>query len=275
MRLHLPRLSSLGRSVAPWHPATAWALSISAATFVTASLAHGIGGGFRGAVAVFLAWAITRELAPKRFWASAIAPFLGIAFAIPGDSNLLACVGVLLAARIAARSVGDAPTAFDCLTLVPIAAWLASRPVGLPVALVLAAIVFVQDHRTRLRITGVAMLAAALVVGSVEGTLTLRTAFDDHALPAQVLMAASAAGAAILLAWPLPDRLRVRDDRRRGPLRGARIRVARVAVIAAVAAGVAWVGTSAMFELSSASAALVAAALGGAGARATAEPNAD
>ena len=266
--MQLPRLSSLGRSIAPWHPAAAWALATSFAVFVSASFAHGLSGGFRGAVAVFLAWAITRELAPRRFVASMLAPFAGVAFAIPGDTDLLSCVGVLLAARVASRSVGDPPTLLDCIALVPIAAWLATRPVGLPVALVLAAVVFIQDHERRLRLTGALMLVVVLLVGSTEGTLTVRGAWEDPSLAAQVLMASAAAAALVLLAWPLPRRLQVRDDRRRGPLLGARIRVARIVTVAAVGAAIAWVGTSGVFELSSASAALLAAALGGAGARA-------
>jgi hypothetical protein len=268
------RISSLYRTIVPWHPATAWALSTSFAVFVSASLAHGISGGFRGGVAVFLAWAITRELAPKRGIASLLAPFAGVAFAIPGDTDLLSCVGVLLAARIASRSVGDAPTPLDCLALIPMAGWLASRPEGLPVALVLAAVVFVQDHERRLRLTGALMLVAVLVVGSTEGTLTVRGGWEGPALAAQALMALAAASAVLLLVWPLPRRLRARDDRRRGHLLGARIRIARVATIASVAAAIAWVGTSGVFELSSASAAIVAAALGGAGARAARAPDA-
>ena len=270
--MRLPRLSSLGRSVLPWHPATAWALATSAVVFVGAGFAHGIAGGFRGAVAVFLAWAITRELAPKRFWASALAPFAGVAFAIPGDTDLLACVGVLLAARVASRTVGDPPTTFDCVLLLGIAGWLATRPIGVPVALVLAAIVFVQDHRTRLRVTGIAMLVVTIVVGSTEGTLTLRPEWADHAAPAQVVLALALVGSLVALAWPLPRRLRVRDDRRRGQLHGARIRVARVVVVASVLAGIAWTGSSGAFELASASAALVAVGLGGPGARAERPP---
>ena len=108
---------------------------------------------------------------------------------------------------------------------------------------------------------------AALVVGSTEGTLTVRPGWDDHALAAQVLLAIAAASALVLVAWPLPGRLRARDDRRTGPLHGTRIRIARIAAAAAVVAAVGWVGTSAVFELSSASAALAAAALGGPGAR--------
>lgn len=263
-----PRVSSLYRTIVPRHPATAWALSTSFAVFVSASLAHGISGGFRGGVAAFLAWAITRELAPKRAVASMLAPFAAVAFAIPGDTDLLACTGVLLGARVASRSVGDPPTLLDCIALVPIVAWLASRPAGLPVALVLAAIVFVQDHERRLRLTGLVLLVTAILVGSTEGTLTVRTAWEDPSLPAQVLLALATAAALVLLVWPLPRRLRVRDDRRRGQLYGARVRTARVVTVASVAAAIAWVGTSGAFELSSASAALVVAALGGAGARA-------
>ena len=267
-----PRISALYRAVVPWQPATAWALSTSFAVFVSASFVHGISGGFRGGVAVFLAWAIMRELAPRRFVASMLAPFAAVAFAIPSDTDLLACVGVLLAARVASRSVGDRPTLIDCIALVPIAAWLATRPVGLPVALVLAAIVFVQDHDRRTRLAGAVMLVAILVVGSTEGTLTVRGGWEDPALLAQVLMLTAAAASVILLAWPLPRRLRMRDDRKRGPLHGARIRTARVAVVAAVAAAIGWVGTSAVFELSAATAALLAAGFGGAGARAERQP---
>lgn len=266
------RISSLHRSVVPWHPATAWALSTSFAVFVSASFAHGISGGFRGGVAVFLAWAITRELAPKRAVASLLAPIAGVAFAIPGDTDLLSCVGVLLAARVAGRSAGDPPTPIDCIALVPIAGWLATRPEGLPVALVLAAIVFVQDHDRRLRLTGALMLVVVLVVGSTEGTLTVRGGWDDPAFGAQVLMALAAACALVLLVWPLPRRLRVKDDRRRGFLHGARIRTARVVVVASIVASIAWVGSDAVLALSSGSAALIAAGLGGAGARPAREP---
>ncbi|MCW2927321.1 MAG: hypothetical protein JWM86_1289 [Thermoleophilia bacterium] len=273
--MRVRRISSLYRSIVPWNPATGWALSTSCSVFVSASFAHGVTAGFRGAVAVFLAWAITRELAPKRGIASMLAPFAGVAFAIPGDTDLLACVGVLLAARVASRSIGDPPTPIDRIALVPIAGWLATRPVGLPVALILAAVVFVQDHDRRLRFTGALMLVAALAVGSTEGTLTARGGWEDPALAAQALMALAAGCAIVLLAWPLPRLLRTRDDRRRGPLHGARIRVARVVTIAAVAAAVVWVGTSGVFELSSASAAIVAAALGGAGARAARTPDTD
>lgn len=266
------RFTSLARSVAPWHPAVGWAWLASSIVFVTAGISHGLDSGFRGAVAVFLGWAIARELAPKRAITSLLAPFAVVAFAIPGETDLLACFGVLLATRVALRPAGRPPTVPDAAVLVGLAAVLAMRPVGLPVALVLAAISFVDAPPRRMRLVGLAALAAAIGVGIVEGTLTTRPEWGDPALGAQVLLALLVAAAAVVLAWPLPRRLRATDDRSQGePLRGPRLRVTRIVTVAAVAAAVAWVGSDAPFALSSASGALVAAALGGAGVRPASE----
>jgi hypothetical protein len=231
--------------------------------FVSTWVAHGLHAGMRGGLVAFVAWAIVRELAPKRALASLLAPFAAVAFAIPADSDVLACAGVLMATRIAARTVGDPPTLLDCAAMVGMTAWLATRPEALPVALVLAAVLFADGPPLRLRLAGIAALAAALVVGSVEGTLTLRPEWNDLAMQAQVLIAFTAAATIWLLLARVPARLRARDDRRRGPLRGPRIRCARIVALAAVLASVAWVGSDGVFTLSAASAALLAAGLGG------------
>lgn len=239
-------------------------LFAASATVIATALAHGVGSGVRGGIVVFLAWAITRELAPKRAIASLLAPFAAIAFAIPGDADLLACWGVLMAARLAARTVGDPPTLLDCALLLPFAGWVAMRPAGLPVALVLAAIIFSDSRRARARVTGLGALAVVLAVGATEGTLTPHPGWDDPATLAQVLLASAAAATTWLLVAPLPRRLRARDDRGRGQLRGVRIRTARIATLACVGAAIAWVGVDGAFELAAASAALLAAGLGGA-----------
>lgn len=261
------RLTSLYRSVAPWHMAALWMWTAFVIVGVSTSFSHGLHSGVRGALAVLIAWAITRELAPRRGVASFLAPFTAVAFAIPADTDLLACVAVLLAARIATRSVGDPPTVIDGVLMVLFAAWAATRLAGLPAAIVLAAILFDQAPPRRLRFAGAAALAVALLVGAVEGTLTLRFGWHHARLPKELLVGLAAFAGLLLVLKPLPRFLRVRDDRRRGHLHGGRVRAGRIAVVAAVAAAVAWMGIDGAFALSSASAALVAAAFGGIGQR--------
>jgi hypothetical protein len=261
------RLTSLMRSLAPWHAAALWMWTTFVIVGISTAISHGLHSGVRGALAVLLAWAITRELSPRRAVASFLAPFLAVAFAIPADTDLLACVAVLLAARIATRSVGDPPTLLDGLFLVPFAAWAATRVAGFPVAIVLAAVIYSAAPPRRLRAVGGMALVAALVVGSLEGTLTFRFEWHDPRLAKQLLVALAAFAGLLLVAKPLPTNLRLRDDRRRGQLQGARIRAGRITVVAAVAAAIAWMGIDGAFELSSASAALVAAAFGGIGQR--------
>ncbi|MCW2972772.1 MAG: hypothetical protein JWN72_1045, partial [Thermoleophilia bacterium] len=196
---------------------------------------HGFDHGVRGFLVVLLAWAITRELAPRRFWPSALAPLLAIPFAIPSDTDVLSCACVLLVARVASRSVGDAPTLLDGFVLGGAAAWAATRLPGLPVAVVLAAVTFSAAPPRRLRVFGVLALVAAVAIGSVEGTTTFRPGWDDPNAGRLVLLAATGLAALVLLVTRLPARLRVRDDRRRGPLHGSRVRAARIAVVACVA----------------------------------------
>lgn len=260
------RVTSLYRSPAPWHPAALWAWIAAAIVLVTAWPAHGFDSALRGAIAAFLAWAIVRELAPGRWCASLLAPVAAVAFAIPAGTDLLACFGVLVAARVALRSVGAPPTWFDCGVLIILSGLLATRPAGLPVAVVVAAILWVDSPPRRSRVAGLVALVTALVVGATEGTLTMRPGWDDPSIGAQVLLALLAAAIVVLTFWPLPSQLSTRCDRRRaGQMSGVRLRSARIVVAVCVIAALAWTGADGVFALSAAAAALVAAALGGRG----------
>lgn len=254
--------SALYRSIAPWHPAVAWVWFASIAVGSATAIAHGAGSGVRGALAVFLCWAIVRELAPRRALPALLAPVAAVAFAIPGDTDLLACWCVLVAARVAAGTARATPTLLDLALLVPFAAFASTRPAGLPAAVVLSAVVFAVSHRPRFRVAGVGMLLASIGVGAVEGTLTARPGWDDPGSPAQVLLALAVAATAWLLAAPLPARLRARSDRGREHLRGQRVRAARAAVVASLLAAVGWTGLDGAFALSAAAGALLAAAAG-------------
>ena len=269
----LGRLSGLWRSVAPWYPAVAWIWFACAVVFVSTSIAHGIEGGTRGTIAVFLAWAIVREIAPRRFLPAALAPVAAVAFAIPVHTSIPACVAVLIAARVASRSTGIAPTWLDAAGVLALVAWCATQPAALPAALVLAAVTVATGRRSRLlRIVGAGGLVGALVIGSVEGTLVVHGGWDDHATAAVTIMGLAAVGAVWILLVPLPARLRARTDRTDESLYGTDVRTARFAVVGSVIATIVWTGTDGAFLLSSASAAILATALGGARVRAARRP---
>ena len=200
-------------------------------------------------------------------------PLIAVPFAIPAETNVLACVVVLMAARLAARTVGDPPTLLDSVLLIGMAAWAATRDAGLPAALVLAAVMFVDTPRLRARISGAIALVAVLVIGALEGTLTMHPGWDDPVRAEQVLLIVLAIGAVRLVVTALPARVRVRDDRRRAWLVGTRIRSARVATVAAVLAAIAWTGIDGAFALSSVSAAILVVGLGGVKLRARRGPD--
>lgn len=254
-------MTSLARLLAPWHPAVAWALAAAAAVGIATAVSHGAHSGVRGALIVVLTWATVRELAPRRALPALLAPVAAVAYAIPERVDLLASLCVLLAARVASRSTGRSLTGVDCGVLVVLAGWAAARPAGLPAALVLAGVVFSSDGRARNRSTGALVLVAALVVGSTEGTITIRADWAGSGTFGLALLVVAAIGSALLVATRLPARLRARDDRRREPLRGPRVHAARVAAVASVAAAALWVGRAGVFELGAVTAAVAVCGL--------------
>ena len=262
------RLSGLYRSIVPWHGATAWALVSSSIVFLSTWYSHGFNSGVRGGIAVFIAWAIVRELAPRRFWPSLLAPFATTPFAIPADTDLLACVGVLFAVRISARTTGSAITTLDSMVLAIVVWLMVVHAPGLPIALVLSAAVFAARPRgIRMRLTGIVLLAAALVTGVLEGTVTPRPELIELNEAKVVLSVLCAVAAVWLCVAPLPRRLSVRDDRDARHLRGSALRAGRVVAVCCLLAVLVWCGSPAPFLLSSLSGALVASAIGGARAR--------
>lgn len=257
------RLTSLYRSPLPTSFAASWAWFATIVVFLSTWHSHGLDSGIRGAAAVFFAWALVRELAPMRPLPSLFVPLLAIAFAIPEHTDILACGAAVVMARVASRTVGASLTWLDYVVLVPFAAWAATHIVGLPVALVLAAVIFVEESGWRSRVFGIVTLVAVIVVGSVEGTLTMRGGWDESSDGKIGLMLILAVAAFRLVITRLPVRVRVRDDRKRDWLRGANVRVARIAIVAALGAAIAWDGTDALFHLSALSAAVIAVGLGG------------
>lgn len=127
--------------------------------------------GFRVAVAVFLGWAIARELDPDHPWSAAVAgPLagLGVAMAVP---ELGAAAGFLIATRIVARSTGMSAHRWELVGLVGFVGYLAASREAWPAALALVWALWIDGghpHAThppsRVAAAGAAIVAAVVVV---------------------------------------------------------------------------------------------------------------
>lgn len=87
---------------------------------------------FRIAAAVFLAWAIGREVDPDDTGSAGVATLIVVPFTILGPPSLAASVASLFAARIAVRTTGISPHVIDGIALTAGAAYLAARPEAWP-----------------------------------------------------------------------------------------------------------------------------------------------
>jgi len=138
------RFTGLGRSVDPSFPTNGAILLLASLALVVGTLLSVRGdsgwlyGGLLGvnaAVTVFLAWALTRELAPDDEVASFVAAVLaGVTWFALGRQSLLIAAVLLVALRLVNRSTGKATEPIDELLVLPLfafAAWAVSWPLGL------------------------------------------------------------------------------------------------------------------------------------------------
>jgi len=138
------RFTGLGRSVDPSFPTNGAILLLASLALVVGTLLSVRGdsgwlyGGLLGvnaAVTVFLAWALTRELAPDDEVASFVAAVLaGVTWFALGRQSLLIAAVLLVALRLVNRSTGKATEPVDELLVLPLfafAAWAVSWPLGL------------------------------------------------------------------------------------------------------------------------------------------------
>lgn len=177
----------------------ALALEIDRSGSFTEALRPAVNAG----VTVFLAWAIAREVDPDEARTANLAAVLAIgARLVAGPGNLAALVMLLLAARIALRSTGVAPTLLDCFVFLPAAAFFAGRTVtGWMAALVLAYAI-ARDHRLPEPATSRSLVAAFVVSATASAGVILAGAFGSGwsapgAWPLGLLAAGFIAGLAL------------------------------------------------------------------------------
>lgn len=138
------RFTGIGRPVDPSFPTNGAILLLASLGLVVGTLLsmRGDSGwldgallGCNAAITVFLAWALTRELAPDdevgAFVAAALA---SVAWFVLGSQSLLIPMVLLVALRLVNRSTGKATEPIDALLVPPLfafAAWAVSWPLGL------------------------------------------------------------------------------------------------------------------------------------------------
>ncbi|PJF39382.1 MAG: hypothetical protein CUN55_14500 [Phototrophicales bacterium] len=168
------QFTSLARPIDPKTPSNLIAVLTASIVFIGAAILQlsdgeavlaSLSNAFLGAVTVFVAWVIAREIDPDHqgssLWTLAIAIVI---YALLGESALFSVVGLVIASRFLNRSVGPPPKIGDAIALIGI--------VGLAVGIhghwVLGVLIFValmfentlpmSDRKSYLYAIGVALV---------------------------------------------------------------------------------------------------------------------
>lgn len=171
------RLTSLQRVVDPRYPSNRLALAgaVLAAAVAAVALLLGADLGFGplgAAMAVFLSWAIARELDPDHPASAAFAmPAAFVLLLAAGEASLLVSAAVLLATRITAGTVGTDLRPLDVLVLIGLSGLLGSQSIGVVgLALIVAALFITDRSAVRSAAIAVAAVAAFAAVAVASGS---------------------------------------------------------------------------------------------------------
>jgi len=215
-------------------------------------LAAGVWAGL-AALALFLAWALARELDPDAELAAFLAAGLMLPLLVLAGlgwlplPDIAALFAVLLAVRVLNRTTGIAATPLDGIAVLGLGLWLALD--GLPVYLAAAALALVLDgllpplNNRRLLVAAAAVAAAVSVVlifGQEPPSLQLAP------LPIVAALAIAALFAASLHAAGRVDAV---GDETGEPLSPLRVRAGQMLALAVGLAAVVWTGAAGLVAL--------------------------
>ena len=217
-------------------------------------------GAAAGAVAVFLGWAVGRELDPDTTGVAELALVLSFACALVAVPSALATGLALLALRMVAGTVGAPLSRFDVPVVLGVAALCMVDPVGWIVALAFAAWLWAAPEVGPLRRIGLVAfgvgIAAGLALAAWRGTLGFR---DVEVTTTAYGLAAAGGLAMVLAARPLP--VRSPTDVGDAVVDTGRVRLARVAAGSFVMWAAVVGGVDGFWSIGPVFAALVAAAV--------------
>ena len=216
------------------------------------------GWSFRMALAVFLGWAIGRELDPDDTGSAALASLIVIPLTVLGSPSLWSVVAVLLAVRIAVRTTGISPHVIDGIALVAGAAYLGARAGTWPALATLIVAVGTDRYASPPGPPRTIWFGAAMTVTAIGAALWLADPppWTEPTIAEWVLLGLATAGGflAIVNTRTPTGRTDFHDE----TLSESRLRFGRVLVLFTLVVGVVYLGGPAIGDLGPVWAAIIA-----------------
>jgi hypothetical protein len=265
--MDLQHISGVARPLDPGYPSNRWIGIVTLAVLALAWLGRGAvtgdwlaaaGWAVVGAVAVFLAWALARELDPDAegaaFTAAGIMAAALLAAGASGAAlpDLAALFVLLLATRVLNRTSGLGASVADGIGLLALGLWLTTQ--GQPLYLVAGAAALLLDGllppraRRRLMVGGAALAVAAVIAAAAPQPFA--PAVPHPLAPTWLpLLAALAAALLLLPSVRAAGRMQSTGDATGAPLRPARVRAGQGLALATGLIAVLLQGAAGLFAL--------------------------
>ncbi len=258
----ITKISRLSRQIDPGVRSNRFVLggavvaALAAAAVAAMASADSVSWGVAAGGAVFLAWALAREIDPDHSGSASIAMVLALPLLLMGRPSLLLVVGALMAARMISGTVGGRLTIIDTVGMVVLAGLVGSRQGGLLVAAAMAGgFVVAQGLHRRSAIGAGSMLATAAIVST-----PFRANPVAHGLAGGEAALLVASGIAGMVALRI-EGVRSTTDVGAEPLSARRVRFARIVVWGLVMVSGLVLGGVGVVALTPAAAALAAVAI--------------
>ncbi|NNC91605.1 MAG: hypothetical protein HKN80_03840 [Acidimicrobiia bacterium] len=197
---------------------------------------------FRLAGAVFLAWAVAREIDPDDTLSAGIATVVAVPLVALGAPSLLSVAALLIAARIAVRTTGISPHLIDGAVLTIGAAYLGARPETWPALGVLILAVGTDRFAQPPGPDRTLWFGAAMTLGAVVTALAFADppGWTQPTIPEWGLLGITAVAGFLAAVNTRP--VASRADYHDSTLSEARLRFGRVLVLFTLVVGVIYLG---------------------------------
>jgi hypothetical protein len=228
-------VSAMGRPLDPHYPSNLLAIAGSVGTgivfaifnlFASEPLAS---SPFAAGMAVFLAWAIGREIDPDNNAAAALAMLVAAVYSVLAAPSVMLGAGMLITSRLASGTVGIYLKSIDRIVLIALGGLLgagATTAAALPA--LIAAILIIQPRVIQTLFLAIGTATAGALVYSLRQPEVARTSLEPSSLVALAII-----GLAVARILPAADPVSPTDIGGR-EIQGRRVTSARVAVAATI-----------------------------------------